>query len=1075
MIKNVLRLLLVLSFQFIDAQITLTHNVGNNPVKTDITSCDYEEYWARTFTLSDFGISTDDQFIIKSAQIAISNSYNGAQLIFNIYSIDSNFPNSTPKRISYGNLGYAPFIGDSPEIVQVDFSTPIVIPAGVERILVEVTQGEDIYNPDYTQILIAGTKQDNDTSWFKGCRELYTYTPTENLSTPMPNANFFINVTGETFSTSNFGSTTTLTHNICDDLIKPRSYGCSYGGMSWSRDFILEDFGISNNEEFVINSGQVALYYANWGVDIKFNIYKIDDNFPASFSETDLIGSSQVVPVSYISSNTSSAPKIIDVQFETPIIVPNNISRILVEVYQGGSAAFPAGTVQDNGVSWIKSYSGGCTPFGEFVDTRTIAYPDARFYINVSGDINHVTNNFEMNISNICSEFLKEFSVEKKSDIASIVWNFGDPASGVDNTSTDLSPYHDFSKDGTYTITAKVTAKSGNVEVLTETINVKEPPNAYGINNIEACEDTFGTGISTSFNTSNIQSQILGGQSDTFVTYIDGSGNEYDLLPNPFKNTIKDRETITVRVARNDELCCYSEITFDLIVNALPDISNIEDVFTCDDNDDGFTAFDLTQIQSDLSANNINVDFYFQDGQQIPNAQLDAVINKVQNQEVITVKVIDTQTNCYNETTFKLIVNPLPIANQLLEIIGCDDNGDGISEYFDTSNVETEVLNGQTGMEVSYFNGLGNQLSSPLPNPYTNTKANQETITLRVTNPQTGCYSETLLTLITSSKPQINQLAPLFACDEGNGYATFDLSDIPRQLIGNQTGLNIIFIDEEGNSIPLPKSHKNTKPWSHVFVLRVEDENNPYCYSEINIELIVNSLPQINLENEYFLCDLEPSLNISTDSTFDSWEWSFEDGSVISNTFDANLTDAGIYTLWVYKIIDGISCENSFSFNLIRSVLPKIVEVKIQDISDNNYIEIITSGDGDFEYSIDGLNFQNDNTFHNLLGGIYNVQVRDKKGCGSDIKELVLVDYPKFFTPNNDGYNDYWQIQGVEKFPNAIIYIFDRFGKLLHNLTANDLGWDGTYNGKSMFASDYWFSADLGDGRNFKGHFSLIR
>jgi PKD repeat protein len=53
------------------------------------------------------------------------------------------------------------------------------------------------------------------------------------------------------------------------------------------------------------------------------------------------------------------------------------------------------------------------------------------------------------------------------------------------NTSTDLSPFHDFSIDGKYTVTAIVTGKDGTVETLTETIDAKEPQ-AYGINNIYA-------------------------------------------------------------------------------------------------------------------------------------------------------------------------------------------------------------------------------------------------------------------------------------------------------------------------------------------------------------------------------------------------------------------------------------------------------------------------------------------------------------------------------------------------------------------------------------------------------------
>jgi hypothetical protein len=42
--------------------------------------------------------------------------------------------------------------------------------------------------------------------------------------------------------------------------------------------------------------------------------------------------------------------------------------------------------------------------------------------------------------------------------------------------------------------------------------------------------------------------------------------------------------------------------------------------------------------------------------------------------------------------------------------------------------------------------------SSPLPNPFTNTVANLETLTVRVLNPQTNCYSQTFLNLVTSTK-----------------------------------------------------------------------------------------------------------------------------------------------------------------------------------------------------------------------------------------------------------------------------------------------------------------------------------
>ncbi|WP_417443346.1 T9SS type B sorting domain-containing protein [Joostella sp.] len=1077
MLKNTALILLLLFFRYAEAQITLTHNIGNKPVKTNISSCEYEEYWARTFKLSDFGISSADQFIIRSSQVAVSNAYNGAILQFNFYSIDSNFPYSTPKLISYGNVVTTPLIGDTPEIVQIDFDTPIVVPAGVVGILVEVSQNSDTYNSEYAKVSIAGTKQDNDTSWFKGCRELYTYTSTANLDIPVPDANFYINVTGETKATSNYGASATLTHNICDDVIETRIYSCKSSYIYWARTFDLEDFGISTNEEFIINSGQVGINKVGWLPEISFNIYKIDDNFPASFSETDLIGSSQYQQLPHVIGTKS---RIIQVDFDTPVVIPAGVEKILVEVYKGivygDGLAFIAGSTQDNDLSWQR----GCVPGGAkgYFSTADLGYPDANFYINVTGKINHVTNNFDMNISNICSEFLKEFSVENKSNIASIAWDFGDPLSGANNTSTDLSPFHDFSADGNYTITAKVTAIDGSVEWLTEDIYVKEPPYAYGISDVYACEDNFNSGISSYFNLSEVKQQVLKGQVNKVVTFIDGTGKEYKTIPNLFTNTIKDRETITVRVAHKENLCCYSETTFDLIINKLPDLTAVSDLSVCDDDNDGFSIFNLEQMETlIIGANaNLKVEFYHEDGIQILTS-LNAVNNKIANEEMIKVKVINTDTDCFNEEYFKLKVNTLPIANSLPEIIGCDEDNDGISEYFDTSNVATLVSGNQTGVEISYYDYNGKQLPNPLPNPYTNLIPYQEDITVRVTNLITGCFAETLLVLKTSIKPKVTQPNSLYACDEGEGYGLFDTSALENELIGNQTSLTISYYDSKGVALPspLPMLFKNTEPWNQTISVKVENSFSNLCVSETTVDLVVQALPSIQMEKTYYLCNLEPSLRLSVASNLDNYEWKYENGDVIATTSNAELIKAGDYSLKVGKLNNGVYCESEYNFELIRSVLPKIDDVKYQELSSNNYIEILASGDGDFEYSIDGIHYQKSNLFERISGGKYIVYVRDILGCGEDFKEVTLIDYPKFFTPNLDGYNDYWHIKGIKKYPRSSTSIFDRYGKLLANLDANSMGWNGLYNNVLLPPSDYWFKTDLGDGRIFTGHFTLKR
>ena len=92
-------------------------------------------------------------------------------------------------------------------------------------------------------------------------------------------------------------------------------------------------------------------------------------------------------------------------------------------------------------------------------------------------------------------------------------------------------------------------------------------------------------------------------------------------------------------------------------------------------------------------------------------------------------------------------------------------------------------------------------------------------------------------------------------------------------------------------------------------------------------------------------------------------------------------------------------------------------------------------------------------------------------------QSVAILGIPRFFTPNNDGFNDYWNIKGINSEFNSktVIHIFDRYGKLIKDINPQSQGWDGTFNGKQLPSDDYWFSAKLENGQELKGHFSLKR
>jgi gliding motility-associated-like protein len=104
--------------------------------------------------------------------------------------------------------------------------------------------------------------------------------------------------------------------------------------------------------------------------------------------------------------------------------------------------------------------------------------------------------------------------------------------------------------------------------------------------------------------------------------------------------------------------------------------------------------------------------------------------------------------------------------------------------------------------------------------------------------------------------------------------------------------------------------------------------------------------------------------------------------------------------------------------------------------------------------------------------------VRDPEACDVLTKEVLIVDYPRYFTPNGDGINDNWNIPSIKGISLTKIYIFDRFGKLVKQMSTSGLGWDGTFNGELLPATDYWFTLNYqesGINKEFRSHFSLKR
>lgn len=276
--------------------------------------------------------------------------------------------------------------------------------------------------------------------------------------------------------------------------------------------------------------------------------------------------------------------------------------------------------------------------------------------------------------------------------------------------------------------------------------------------------------------------------------------------------------------------------------------------------------------------------------------------------------------------------------------------------------------------------------------------------------------------------------------------------------------------DAENGVNSIPTMHTNTSNPQQIFA-RLVHNHIPLCHDVVSFNLRVSEYPVLEMELDYVLCIDENTKRIYADPGYNSYEWSTGE-----TTRAITVTEAGNYWVKVGNQYDGIICETTADISVVLSGPPETWSLNIQDWTDNeNSISVSTTGAGVYEYSIDNVNYQDDPYFGHLETGVYTVYIRDKNGCGMVSQELALLNYPKFFTPNGDGINEKWRLEYSWFEPEALIYIYDRYGKLLSSFTAKDPGWDGKFNERNLPATDYWFVVERKDGKIHKGHFSMIR
>ncbi|MDR6966152.1 gliding motility-associated-like protein [Flavobacterium arsenatis] len=313
-------------------------------------------------------------------------------------------------------------------------------------------------------------------------------------------------------------------------------------------------------------------------------------------------------------------------------------------------------------------------------------------------------------------------------------------------------------------------------------------------------------------------------------------------------------------------------------------------------------------------------------------------------------------------------------------------------------------------------------------------------------------------------------------CDDLNdGREKVDLSDYNEDIIPASSGYSFSYYTDFASADTEISVNEITDFGDYELQLGgntiyVRVENSTLCYKVVMLQLNVIASPILNMLDTYGICE-GGSKTISADAGFYTYTWSTGEWSQA-----ITVTEAGTYSVTVTEYHGDVICGTTKTITVVPSNKATITSIETSDWNSNeNMLTVYVDGFGNYEYSLDDVHYQSSKQFTGLANGEYTVYVRDINGCGVAFDDVYLLMYPKFFSPNADGYNDSWGIKFYQNEPNMVVKIFDRYGKFIKQLTDTDPTWDGTFKGQPQLATDYWFTVTRQNGKEHKGHFSLKR
>ena len=594
---------------------------------------------------------------------------------------------------------------------------------------------------------------------------------------------------------------------------------------------------------------------------------------------------------------------------------------------------------------------------------------------------------------------------------------------------------------------------------------------------LEDCDDNLDGELK--FDITPQTALILGNQnpSNFTVSYYENmrdteSGNSpLELTP-----TVVYTKSIVAKIVNNTTRC-VNYTSFNLIVNPLPTVKQTHIITQCDTNYDGLTVFNIEDFEVEIFdvQQNFLVASYFDSLEALeigaPEIQDVTAFQTTSNPQIIYIKVLNTATQCFTSAPLTLTSILPPAINPISEFEICHTD----TNTFDLSEINSLLTTETQNITIRYFETLTNAENELDSITILNYQSITTPLFVRIQNIVTNCFHIHNFNFIANPLPIANQPPDLEDCDDNlDGELKFDITPQTALILGNQNPSNFTVSyyenmrdTESGNS---PLELTPTVVYTKSIVAKIVN-NTTQCVNYTSFNLIVNPLPIVDIPKQLICLDNLPHyVSADTFNNGDTYLW-----STGQTTNKISIDTTGTYSV---TVTSPKGCITSSSFEASVSGAAEIEFTEVLNFTDPNSITVMVKGMGNYQYKLDNRPLQTSNFFDYVTLGYHTVTVLDLNGCSETTKEVLVINAQKFFTPNNDTYFDTWNIIGIETLPGSVIYIFDRYGKLLVNLNHDSGGWDGTYRGYEMPSNDYWFLAKIktpSEEFEYKGHFALKR